>query len=114
MSGEELHGAVRAWAKGLHPLEAGVELLIRHGRTIYEGAPWLTEFTGRTPRLVAVDAEVLLAQSGHLSGGERRVVRIAVSLLGGQPVDLSENIPGLDAPTLALVLDAIAHANGST
>lgn len=72
--------ALRAWAKGIYPSEAGVELL---------------------------------RETGAWSGGERRLVRIAASLLGGPAVDLSEDVPGLDRQAAALVLAAIAHANGS-
>jgi len=34
-----IEDAVRAWVHGIYPTEAGVELLIRGGRAIYEGAP---------------------------------------------------------------------------
>lgn len=40
-------------------------------------------------------------------------MRIAASLLSGPPVDLAEDVPGLDRHNAALVLAAIAHANGS-
>lgn len=32
--------AVRAGVKGIHAGEAGVELLIRQGKAIRDGAPW--------------------------------------------------------------------------
>lgn len=108
-STSEVVEGVRAWAKGIHPLEAGVELLIRQGRAIYSGAPWLYDYGER----VVVDVEELLEGTGAWSGGEQRMVRIAASLLGGEPVDLNEDVPGLDRPNLTLVLAAIAHANGS-
>lgn len=41
------------------------------------------------------------------------MLRIAAALLGGQPVNLYEDIPGLDRDHLDLVLAAIAHAGGS-
>lgn len=50
---------------------------------------------------------------GALSGGGTRLLRIAASLLGGPPVDLSRNLAGLDREHLQLVLAAIARANGS-
>lgn len=108
--------ATRAWAKGIYPIEAGVELLIRHGKAIYENAPWLeeTESLGADrPRMAAVDVERLLEHAGAWSGSERRIVRIAASLIDGTPVDLNEALPGLDRTNLAHVLAAIAHANGS-
>lgn len=106
--------ALRAWAKGLYPAEAGVELLIRQGKAIYEPAPWLEELERpEGPSMVSIDVSRLLEEVGAWSGGEQRVVRIAASLLGGPPVDLAEEISGLDRPALALVLAALAHANGS-
>ena len=112
----ELDEALRRWAKGIYPSEAGVELLIRQGRAIYEGAPWLIETdwaeVGRE-RMVALDVDQLLDGTGGYSGGESRVIRIAVSLLGGPAVNLNEDVPGLDRERTALVLAAIAHANGS-
>ncbi len=114
MSG--INEAVRAWAKGIYPTEAGAELLIRGGKAIYERAPWLTELepiADDRPRMVAVDVDVLLEEAGAWSGGEQRLVRVAASLLGGPAVDLAEDIPGLDRDSADLVLAAIAHANGS-
>ena len=112
----DIEDAVRAWARGIYPSEAGAELLIRQRRAIYQGAPWITELevgdeTG--PGMASIDVDVLLYEAGVWSGGEQRVVRIAASLLGGPAVDLSEEIPGLDRENLALVLAALAHANGS-
>ncbi|TYL50444.1 hypothetical protein [Agromyces mariniharenae] len=104
----EIATRVRAWAKGMYPTEAGAELLIRHG-AIHDGAPWLTDHGG----LTSIDTFVLLDETGAWSGGERRIVAIAASLLDGAPVDLCDIIPGLDRKNLALVLAAIAHANGS-
>ena len=101
--------AVRAWARGMYPTEAAAELLIRHGRTIYDGAPWLE----RHGDIVSIDPEKLQDASGAWSGGERRIVDIAVSLLGDHPVDLADAISGLDRDHLALVLAALAHAGGS-
>lgn len=111
-----INEAVRAWAKGIYPTEAGVELLIRGGKAIYERAPWLTELDpvwDDRPRMVAVDVDELLAEAGAWSGGEQRLVRIAASLLGGPPVDLSDAISGIDRDHQVLVLAAIAHAAGS-
>lgn len=113
---QDLADALRAWAKGIYPTEAGVELLIRQGKAIYEGAPWLTDLDPADttiPRMVALNPKVLLEETGAWSGGEQRLVRIAASLLGGPPVDLANDIPGVDRTVLALVLAAIAHAGGS-
>lgn len=101
--------ALRAHARGIYPTEAGVELLIQAKLGIYDDAPWIT----RDGDLAWIDVEQLLDGSGAWSGGERRLVRIAASLLGGPAVDLSEDIPGLDRELASLVLAALAHANGS-
>jgi hypothetical protein len=112
-----IEDGVRAWARGIYPVEAGAELLIRQRRTIYDGAPWLTEqessYAPARSRMVAIDVGALLEGTGGYSGGERQLIRIAASLLGGPPVDLSEDVPGLDRANIELVLAAIAHANGS-
>lgn len=101
--------AVRDWARGMYALEAGVELLIRAGR-VFEGAPWVVrESAHRT----YIDVSALEEHMGAWSGGEQRLARIAASLLGGNPVDLAEDIPGLDRAGVELVLAAIAHASGS-
>ena len=105
---------LRSWAKGLYPLEAAVEILLRafDGRFATPGNPriqpcdqpgwwWLD-----VPRLAQDEI-------GHLSGGEQRLLRIIASLAGGEPVSLAENVPGLDRELTDLVLAAIAHANGS-
>lgn len=105
----EVVEGVRGWAKGICPLEAGVELLIRQGRGIYAGAPWLYDYGDR----VVVDVDELLDGIGAWSGGEQRVARIAASLIGGERVDLNEDVSGLDRNNISLVLAAIAHANGS-
>ncbi len=101
--------AVRAWAEGLYPTEAGVELLIRAGQ-IYDGAPWVIADGDRA----WIDVDRLIEHTGGLSGGERRLVDVAASLLSPErPVDLNDAIPGMDRAGVDLVLAAIAHASGS-
>ena len=107
------HEGLRQWAKGLYPLEAGVELLIRgcDGRFARSGYPWVLPTENGSWYL---DPEAITEDTiGGVSGGERRLLVIAASLLGGEPVNLYEEIPGLDRDHLQLVLAAIAHANGS-
>lgn len=110
----ETHAALRFWAKGIYPLEAGVELLIRtsDGRFAARSQPWIQP--GDDPGWWWVDVDQFTNDNfGTLSGGEARMLRIAASLLGGATVSLDEAIPGLDRDHLQLVLAAIAHANGS-
>lgn len=104
-----LHGQIRAWAEGSNPLTAAVELLIRSG-LVYAGAPWVR--TDNAWKTSAVDFDRLGYEIGALSGGEQRVARIASSLGQGVPVDLREDVAGLDLEPTRLVLAAIAHAAG--
>lgn len=115
---DHIEDALRDWARGVYPQEAAVELLIRSGWTarpafvdhaIVDGEP------GGYPSLDwetlghALDGgrgnEVLAA-----CGGELRVLRLAHSLAAGE---LGAAVCGLDRDTLALVLAALSHANGS-
>ena len=106
---------LRAWARGLYPLEAAVELLIRFngpcGSPLLTG-PWIAHDASRDR--FWFNADTALAGAGQLSGGERRTLTIAASL--AEPdvsVDLFDALPGLDREHLALVLAAVAHAGGS-
>ncbi|HEY9409027.1 MAG TPA: hypothetical protein VIP77_05545 [Jiangellaceae bacterium] len=101
--------SLRAWAHGRYTTEAGVELLIRHGKAIYDGAPWISRHDGGAH----IDVDKLLYESGVWSSSEQQIVQVAASLLGGPPADLNDTIPGLSRANLALVLAAIAHAGGS-
>ncbi len=106
----EAASQLRAWAKGIYPTEAGVELLVRHGRIVYEAAPWVRRADDGSAAWI--DPTSLLEDAGPLSGSEQRVVAIAASLLGGPPVDLSEVLSSLDPATSDLVLASLAHAAG--
>lgn len=103
----DVAAGVRAWAKGRHTTEAAVELLIKGGKAIYPGAPWLT---AREDGKVALDFDRLNDEAGAWSGGEQRIVRIALSLVDGE---LGDDVAGLDRDGVSLVLAAIAHASGS-
>lgn len=103
---------LRSWAHGMYTIEAGTELLVRFagGRFATLDQPWIVQ-DGTDIR---VDAEMLVANLGPLSGGERRVLLIVVSLLDPRhTVSLSDVLPGLDRDVLDLVLAALAHAGGS-
>lgn len=107
-----VYDGLRAWAKGSYPLEAAVELLIRSfdGRFARSGNPWINTMISSTWLNAAAITDDEIAP---LSGGERRLLRIARSLAGGEPVDLNEDIPGLSRNIVSLVLAAVAHASGS-
>ncbi|USQ77807.1 hypothetical protein [Ornithinimicrobium cryptoxanthini] len=105
---------LRAWAKGHYPTEAAVELLIRGkgGRFARESQPWI-ERLGPSSSFYRVDWDRLHDELGVFSGGERRFLNIAVSMGSPDyPVDLSNDLSGLDDELLLLVLAATAHAAG--
>jgi hypothetical protein len=108
------HAGLRSWAKGLYPLEAAVELLVRtaDGRFASPGYPWIQPCD--QPGWWWLDHEAITDDSlCALSGGEQRILRIVASLAGGQPVNLYADLPGLDRDLMGLVLAGMAHANGS-
>jgi hypothetical protein len=118
----QLSDALRACARGIHPLEAGTGLLIDCGSWLHRD-----DFTGRfitagtsisdgvTP-LASTDWEAAVAalSGGELpaSGGERRMLLLAASIAGGTPVSLYGTLPGIDRRNASLVVSAVAHAAG--
>lgn len=102
--------ALRSWAQGDLALEAAVELLTTalEGRLLV--GPWVREDEAGH---LWFDADEAAAESGELSGGERRVLAIVTSLASSEhPVDLSDAITGLDPDALDAVLEALALAGG--
>lgn len=109
---DERVGHLRTWARGDLALEAAVELLIGalDGRLL--DGPWIL----RNARdHWYFHTKHIGSGSGHLSGGERRVLAIAASLAdSNRPVDLGVAITGLDPDALRLVLEALEHAGGGS
>lgn len=108
----EVAAGLRAWASGLHPLEAAVELLIRawDGRLLH--GPWIVVEVDGLDTQVWFDPTPIAEAT--MSGGERRVLEIAGSLASPEyPIALTDTVSGLDRHALDLVLAAIAHAGGS-
>jgi hypothetical protein len=104
---------LRAWAKGLYPCEAAVELTIRYssGWLADERQPWVFRCDNG---YYGIDPDKLMANSGAFSGGERRMVAVIVSLLDGSDCRMPlSDVSGLDREALDLVLAALAHAGGS-
>ena len=102
--------ALRDWARGLPTLEAAVELLVTtlDGRLL--DGPWIrkNDAGGRW-----CDPDLAAAQSGHQSGGEKRVLTIACSLArADHPVVLGDAITGIDPDAVSAVLTAMVHASG--
>jgi hypothetical protein len=117
-----LGDALRAGARGIHPLEAGTSLLIECGSWLHRN-----DFTSRfitagtsisdgVTLLARIDWEAAVAalHAGELpaSGGERCMLLLAASLAGGIPVSLYDTLPGIDRRNADLVIKAIAHATG--
>ena len=116
----QLYAALRAAAAGLHPDEAGTDLIISHG--IYLDRDDFTGYIhaetglsdGTTMAWIDWDTVITALDSGRLpsSGTEKRILRIAASLAIGHPVNLRDAIPGLDQRNIGLVVTAVRHAAG--
>ena len=114
-----LAGQLRAWARGIYPDEAGVEMLIGHAVFLHRA-----DFTSRfittpassdgTPLAVIDWPAVIAALDGSLpcSGGENRILRLAASLAAGIPVSLRDTLTGIDGRGTQLVVQAVLHASG--
>ena len=118
----QLGDALRACARGIHPLEAGAGLLIDCGSWLHRD-----DFTSRfitagtsisdgATLLASIDweAAVTALHAGELpaSGGERRMLLLASSIAGGTLVSLNDALPGVDRRNASLVVSAVAHAAG--
>ena len=118
----DLRAALRACARGFHPAEASVELLISHqtflaradftSRFIQQG----TSISDGSTTMADIDwpAAITALDTGDLpcSGGEQRMLQLAASLADGIPVDLRHTLTGLDNRNISLVIAAILHASG--
>jgi len=105
---------LRTWARGGYAAEAAVELLVRamDGRSASPDWPWVR--ANPISGWYWIDPDAIIAGSGRLSGGERRLLAVVAALVGGPPLsDLADVLAGLDRSNLALVLAAFAHAGGS-
>jgi len=118
---EDLAAALRVWAKGLLSTEAAVELLIGHRLWLYRddfreiAMEFGSEaFSGRVMAAVDFEAAAGALQAGELpcASSEVQVLRLAMSIAAGVPVDLGGAVPGLDAANAGLVADAVLHAAG--
>lgn len=100
---------LRQWAHGLLTFEAAADLIVTGANGRLLDGPWIRHDGNGT----WFDADIAAAECGSLSGGERRVLEIATSLVSGDhPVDLGDAVTGLDRANLDLVLAALAHAGG--
>jgi hypothetical protein len=122
MTADDLTAALRAWAAGIYPLEAGVALFIANRAFLHRQdftSRFITVATsigdGTTP-MAAIDwdAAITALHAGELpcSGGERRVLELSSSLAGGTLVDLNDAVTGLDDGNITRLVTAILHASG--
>ena len=76
---------LRRWAQGLATDEAAVELLVGMGaRFTLPGSPWVKP-CGR-PGWFWLDPDELAGYQGRLTPGQRRLLALVITLLGGKPV----------------------------
>lgn len=113
--GGDLHAGLRAWARGLFPLEAATELLIRAGCARAQD-PWVRRAPSRTdrPDAVWIDFAAVSAFVEPMSAGERQLLLFAASLSGvddAPAVRLGE-LMSVEPRRLALLVAALAHAGG--
>ena len=112
-----LAARLRAWARGIYPDEAGVELLIGHA-VFLDRADFASRFIttpGDGDDLAVIDwpaAIAALDDSLPCSGSENRMLRLAASLADGTPVNLRDTLTGLDDRNIQLVITAVLHASG--
>ena len=114
-----LAGPLRAWARGIYPDQAAVELLISHA-TFLHRADFTSRFistsaSGDGTGLAAIDwtAAITALNAGlPCSGGEQRMLRLAASLGDGIPVNLRDALTGIDARGIQLVVEAVLHTAG--
>ena len=102
---------LRRWARGAYAEEAAVELLARAfgGRFASTRYRWVRECD--RPGWFWLDGERLINDTGALSGGERRVLAVAGSLVSGASLtDLGSLLAGLDRPAQGLRRPACARA----
>ena len=112
-----LAARLRAWAHGIYPDEAGVELLIGHAAFL-DRADFASRFItipGDGDGLAVIDWRAAIAaldDSLPCSGSENRMLRLAASLADGTPVNLRETLTGLDDRNIQLVITAVLHTSG--
>jgi hypothetical protein len=117
-----LPAALRACARGIYPLEAGVGLLISHGSWL-DREDFQDQFihtaisiTDGVTEMAQIDWQAAIsaldARRLPCSGGEERMLRLAASLAGGIPVSLRDTLTGIDHRNIELVITAVLHAWG--
>lgn len=116
---DDLLDVLRAWARGMYTTQAMVEILARGSGN------WLNRHDFRTA-CIGIDpdeagfwawidydaARAFLDTNPIASGGERRMLELALSFGAGHHVDLGETLCGIDDHNRTVILDAVAHCGG--
>ena len=110
-SSDEHLAALREWARGSRTLVAATELLIRAGFA-QDWRPWVHH--DELAQRPWVDFDAIPELSGGMSGGQRRLLRVAASLGGTTPIILGDEVVGIDRAWTELVSIAIVQAAGFT
>lgn len=102
---------LRFWADT--PCEcAAVELLIGFNDGHLVSGPWVRRGGFGSHWF---DPDTAAKRSGHLSGGERRVLAVAMSLASAKyPVDLGDVLTGIDPKAFTVIVQAMGQAYGLT
>ncbi|NQX10364.1 hypothetical protein HQQ80_01855 [Microbacteriaceae bacterium VKM Ac-2855] len=101
---------LREWAAGERPRVAATEVLIRSGLA-EDTDPWVLYDAAWKTRAIDFDAITETAIADRPST-HRHLLRIIASLGAGTPVNLWDEVAGLDYTETELVMIAIAHAAG--
>lgn len=104
-----LHDGIRAWANGIYPTEAAAELLIRSGLATDDAGFYGDAIGG----LVELRADKIIDRARTYSHSQEKILRLVISLLGQQDINLKDAFRGLDRTNLQLALAAISHAAGA-
>ncbi len=111
-----LHERLRAWARGIYPLEAATELLIRTGFAKARNPGVRHEPSdGTGPERFWIDFETIAEHIGAMSSGEQRLLLFAASLSDqpGAPAVVIGDVVSVDPGRLTLLAAAITHAGGN-
>jgi hypothetical protein len=111
----DVESGLQLWARGLLDLEAAIDFLLKctMSRRLI---PLFAERDLGTGRIwVDADAAKARVEVGGLSGGEGRIARIVLELLGVKtPVPLGDLATGIGDRDAALLMEAIAHCAGGS
>lgn len=120
----DLKDGLRNWAQGFCANEAAVELLIEHDHWLYRAD--FARCIDLIPEAELIDAEGPVAvpdwkkisakladRNFPASSSEIAILRLALSLAEGEPVDLRTALVGLDSTNAAAVVDAVITAAGA-